>query len=430
MWKEKVTKSRMQLQNQWKKINTLYFVYLIVQFTMETTTQFQPTPAQDFDRQWDIRLNISGQEYLETLVTAITEHFATGRIKYVLMSGVEIGTRPNQNDYQVEHVHIALILHDRMTAQAIMKKWDVNKALGYYFKPRNRDLPYDGWKNHHVKPFSKKDPNQLMILERGELPSDGKRKATFTLRSETEKKMKTDDVIRDIRKLVEEGKADQAFELYPRNFMMFGEKIKAMVSQKKKTFFGKHTDPHLYVYGFPGTGKTSILKFLYPKTYKKDLSNRFWDLYDEEQFTHVMLEDLDSPTLDRLSVQWLKTICDEAGFTIDQKYKTPQPTRATILVTSNQTVNQLIDGLDEVKCIEDTKRALRRRFFHIRIDELLKLCGLALIPEYERKQLKKSGNEDPSKLFMSWNYIMDAPTGEPLKDPDYYQQLIRDVYYK
>lgn len=391
---------------------------------------YQAANNQDFDRQWDIRLNISGQDYLEMLVAAITEHFATGRIKYVLMSGVEIGTRPNQNDYQVEHVHLALILHDRMTAPAIMKKWGVNMALGYYFKPRNRELPYDGWRTHHTKVFSKKDPEQLIIMEKGELPSDGKRKATYTMRSDEEKKMKTDDVIRDIRKLVDEGKADVAFEKYPRNFMLYGEKIKAMVTQKKKTFFGKHLDPHMYVYGFPGSGKTSLLKFLFPRMYKKDLSNRFWDLYDEEQFTHVMLEDLDSPTLDRLSVQWLKTICDEAGFVIDQKYKTPQPTRATILVTSNQTITQLIDGLDETKCVEDTKKAIRRRFFQVRIDELLRLVGLALIPDYERKLLKKAGNDDASKLFMNWNYVLDTPTGEPLQDPSHYVQKIRDYYFQ
>ena len=39
---------------------------LTFQFAMEQQTpQFQPSPGQDFDRQWDIRLNISGQEYLE-----------------------------------------------------------------------------------------------------------------------------------------------------------------------------------------------------------------------------------------------------------------------------------------------------------------------------------------------------------------------------
>lgn len=381
------------------------------------------------DRQWDCRFNIGTEDsYISTLLDKIIAHHDANKIEYVLVGGVEIGTRPQHTDYQVRHVHIALILRERMSEQAIMNKWGIDQKLGFYMKPRNRELPYDGWRNHHIKEFSKEDPTKLQLLELGALPN-GKRKAV-TLRSETEKKMKTDDVIRDMRVLIEGGKAEEAFEKYPRNYMMYGEKIKSMVNQKLKTFFGEFSNPHLYVYGFPGTGKTSVMKFLYPRLYKKDLSNRFFDLYNEDEHTHIMLEDLDSPTLDRLSVQWLKTICDEAGFPIDQKYKTPQLTRSTILVTSNQNITQLIDNCDENKCVEDTKRAIIRRFMQIRVDELLRLVGIKLIPEYERKQLKRENNQDFSKLFMSWNYALDTPTGEALSSPEVYQKIIRDFYYK
>lgn len=384
---------------------------------------------QEFDRQWDIRFNLLDDNYLQEIIANVVEHYHNGGIKYVLIGGVEIGTRPEQTDYQVEHIHVALILQERMTAQAILKKWKINTALGYYMKPRNRDLPYDGWKTHHIKEFSKKDPNSLSLLELGELPT-GKRKATITLRSDNEKKMKTDEVILDMRRLIEEGKQDEAFTKYPRNYMMYGEKIKAMINQKKKSFFGKNLDPHLYVFGFPGSGKTSVLKFVYPNMYKKDLSNRFFDLYNDEVHTHIMLEDLDSVTLDKLSVQWFKTICDEAGFAIDQKYKTPQPTRSVILVTSNQNIDSLINGLDDNRCVDETKKAIKRRFLQLRIDELLRILGIKLIPEYDRKQLKKQGNDDPSLLFMAWNYSLDAPTGIPIKTPEQYQQMIRDFYFQ
>lgn len=384
---------------------------------------------QVFDRQWDIRLNILDDTYLQEIVSNVRSHFQDGGVKYVLISGVEIGTKPDHSDYQVEHVHIALILAERMTASSILKRWKINPSLGNYFAPRNRDLPYDGWRNHHLKEFSKKDPTNLCLLELGELPA-GKRKAVTTLRSDCEKKMKVDDVIRDMRDLLEKGMADIAFEKYPRNYMMYGEKIKAMITQKKKQFFGKYLDPHLYVYGYPGSGKTSLLRFLYPKMYKKDLSNRFFDLYNEEEHSHIMLEDLDSPSLDKLTIQWFKTICDEAGFAIDQKYKTPQPTRSTILVTSNQSIDQLINGLEETRNVEDTKAAIKRRFWQMRIDELMRLLGIKLIPEYERKKLKKEGNEDSSLLFMAWNYSLDSPTGLSLKKPEEYQQMIRDFYFK
>ncbi|GLE06718.1 hypothetical protein PINS_up016205 [Pythium insidiosum] len=62
--------------------------------------------------------------------------------------------------------------------------------------------------------------------------------------------------------------------------------------------------------------------------------------------------------------------------------------------------------------------------------EFLKHLGLMLRPKYEIGLLKKEGNSDPSKLFIALDYINDAPACEPLKEPAYYQQLIKDLYYK
>lgn len=202
------------------------------------------------------------------------------------------------------------------------------------------------------------------------------------------------------------------------------------ISQTRKKFFGKHTDPHMWVYGFPGSGKTAVMNFIYNGYYKKDLQNRFWDLYDETIHKHTMLEDLDANNLEKLGIQFLKTICDEAGFPIDQKYKTPQLTRCTVLITSNTDIDSCLNSMDDVKDLESTRTALKRRFFQIRIDELKRLLGIKLISEFERKALKKEGNEDTSKLFLDWNYRLDCPTGMALKSKEYYQDIIRDFYFK
>jgi hypothetical protein len=390
-------------------------------------------PHQTEDRQWDIRINVQDDEYLRNIVENVMMEQVNGKFKYILLGGLEIGTRPNNSDYQVRHFHAAAIFHNRCSKASILKNWGIVEGNGYYMVPRNRELPYSGWREHHIKEFSKITPTLpggLIQLEYGELPKDAQKRKLPVLRSEVEKKLKTDDIIKDMRALIEEGKNEEAFEKYPRNFMQYGEKIKTMVAQKKKTFFGKHTDPHVYLFGFPGSGKTSLLQFIYDGYYKKDLSNRFWDLYDETIHTHVMLEDLDSNNLEKLGVQFLKTICDEAGFPIDQKYKTPQLTRATILVTSNQDIDSLINSIDDVKCVESTKAAIRRRFLQIRVDQLQRMLGVKLISDYERKALKKEGNEDPSKLYLDWNYRLECPTGLPLKKPEEYRQLIRDFYYK
>ena len=390
-------------------------------------------PHSTEDRQWDIRINVQDDDYLEHLVENVLLEYVAGKFKYVLIGGLEIGTRPNHSDYQIRHVHCAVIFHNRASKASIIKNWGIKEGNGYYMVPRNRELPYTGWREHHVKAFSKVNVDAsdgLVIMEHGELPKDTLKRKDVVMRSECEKKMKTNDILIDMRAMITEGKAEEAWAKYPRNYLQYGEKIKSLVSQHKKQFFGKHIDPHLYVYGFPGSGKTSLLKWVYPNMYKKDLQNRFFDLYDETVHTHIMLEDLDSLVLDKLGIQFLKTLCDEAGFPIDQKYKTPQLTRATILVTSNQTINSLIELTDDDKLQQTTKAAISRRFLQLRVDQFQRILGVKLIGEYERKLLKKEGNEDPSKLYLDWNYNLDTPTGLPTKTPEEYQQIIRDFYYK
>jgi hypothetical protein len=375
------------------------------------------------DRQWDCRFNVQTDEYLESIVNAIKAESDKGKFKYILISGVEIGTRPNQNDYQVRHVHVAAIFHNRCSKSAILKNWSIKEGNGYYLVPRNRDLPYSGWREHHVKPFSKVDPEQLILFENGQLPEEGKRKRVES--SELEKKRKIDEVLIEIRQLVENGKEAEAFEKFPRNFLQYGEKIKAMVTQKRD-FFKTNGDPHIWLFGYPGTGKTAILNYIYPNTFKKNLHNKFFDLYDPKVHDHVMLEDLDHEAVERLSINFIKTVCDEAGFAVDQKYKTPQLSRTTVLVTSNF---QISDIIPEGKGHEENKAAFMRRFWHVNIYNFLRLLGLKLLPRAERKLLQKEGNQDPGRLFITWNYVTDVPECTPLKKPEDYQQIVKNAFY-
>jgi hypothetical protein len=215
--------------------------------------------------------------------------------------------------------------------------------------------------------------------------------------------------------------------------------------KQRRTTACHEGNPHLWVTGYPGTGKTAILTFIYPHLYKKNLYNKFFDLYDPSTHTHVMLEDLDHEAIQKLSINFLKTVCDEAGFAIDQKCmysllcychrtficdvcldKTPQLARTTVLVTSNFTIRDLVP---EGAGFEQNLAAINRRFWQCKIYELLRLLQLKLLPKTEINELKKSGNTDMSKLFMDWDYLQDAPTGKKLKEPIEYQQIIRDYFY-
>ena len=379
------------------------------------------------DRQWDARFNVQLSTDLDKLLGAVQREFDAGKLRYVLVGGVEVGTRPYQDDYQVKHVHCCIIFHNRVSKSAILKNWDIKIGNGYYLVPRNRDLPYSGWKNHHIKEFSKIEPTRCTLLELGELPLDetASKKAQP---SELEKngKRKIDDILIDMRQLIEAGQEKEAFTKYPRNYLIYGERVKAMVTQKKD-FFKTNGDPHIWCYGHPGSGKTAVLSFVYPNYFKKNLHNKFFDLYNPEVHSHVMLEDLDHEAVEKLSINFIKTLCDESGFALDQKYKTPQLARTCVLVTSNFTISDLInEGLG----IEENKAAVYRRFWHVNIYALLRLLGLKLIGKFDRMALKKEGNMDPSKLFISWDYAQDLPLCTPLQTPEHYQQVIKDSYYQ
>jgi hypothetical protein len=380
------------------------------------------------DRQWDARFNVQTEQDLATLRSAVEALALSGRFKYVLISGVEIGTRPAHDDYNVRHVHMCMIFHNRISKASILKNLAITQGNGYYLVPRNRDLPYSGWREHHIKAFTKVDPDVPILYEYGELPMDVKEKKAVSASSE-EKKRKLDDILIEMKALITDGKEDDAFKKFPRNYLTYGEKIKAMVLQKRD-FFKDKRHPHVWVYGFAGTGKTALLSFIYPKYYKKNLCNRFFDLFDPKEHTHVMLEDLDHQAVERLGINFIKTICDEAGFPIDQKYKTPQLISTTCLVTSNFNIGEIMSQQENTAGLTQNLPAMMRRFYHVRIDELLRLLQLKLIPKWDRVKLQKEGNTDNSKLFMTYDYVSDTPLCIPIKEPEYYQEVIRDYYYK
>lgn len=384
------------------------------------------------DRQWDCRFNVQLESDLEQLLTAIRQDYGTGRITYILVGGVEIGTKPYQDDYQIKHVHVAVMFANRVSKRSLLKAWNIKTGNGYYMVPRNRNLPYSGWKAHHVKEFSKVDPSQCVLFEMGSLPKDyNKEKGEgFVKRSDEEKKRKIDEVLIDMRDMIEKDQDKEAWTKYPRTYLQYGEKIKALIMQKRDKL-KSNGDPHIWLYGSAGIGKSAVLNYIYPKYYKKNLYNKFFDLFDPQIHTHVMLEDLDHDCLDKLSLNFIKTLCDEAGFPIDQKYKTPQLARAAILVTSNFKIDDVVDhSVDTNQNARfQNKSALLRRFFHVEIKQFLQLLGLKLLPHYEIMMLKKEGNSDPGRLFMSWDYVADMPTGMPIQSPEFYAKLIKDHYY-
>ena len=228
-----------------------------------------------------------------------------------------------------------------------------------------------------------------------------------------------------MKEMLTEEKDDECFKKFPKHYLTYGEKLKSTLKQRRITACNEG-NPHLWLTGWPGTGKTAVMTFIYPKLFKKNLFNRFFDCYDQKEHTHIMLEDLDHEAVLKLSINFIKTLCDEAGFAIDQKYKTPQLARTTVLVTSNFKIKDLVP---EGAGFDQNLAAICRRFWECDVHAMLRLLQLKLVPKMERAALKKEGNTDMSKLFLDWDYVTDTPTGKRLKEPAEYQQIIRDYFY-
>lgn len=395
---------------------------------VQPSSRFVPDGTRE--RQWDARFNLHAPEDLGALVAAIKSCWDEGKLNYILIGGVEVGEFPNTDDYGIQHVHVAAIFKELISKRAILNAWNIKRGNGYYLVPRNRTLPYAGWRSHHTKRQSKQDPDKPILYEMGTLPKD-KEETTIVKRSEQEKKRKLDEILIEMRGMYANGQDEECFTKFPRTALQYGEKIKAMLHQSKDKLKSSG-DPHIWIYGDPGLGKSAILNFIYPNTYKKNLYNRFFDLYDDKIHDHILLEDLDHDAVDKLSTNFIKTLCDESGFPVDQKYKTPQLTRSTILVTSNFTIDNVIGNSKESNVFGKQKNteAILRRFYHINIRNFLRVLQVKLISSYEIKMLKKQGNTDPAALFMTWDWEINRPLCIPLKTPQEYAELIKQHYYQ
>ena len=239
---------------------------IIRHFTMASAS-LRSVPFHHEERQWDARFNVQQDEDLNRLLEGIRSDADKGKFKYILVGGPEIGTRAYQDDYQIRHVHVAAIFHNRVSKRSILKNWNVKEGNGYYLVPRSRDLPYSGWRNHHIKDFSKIDKNKCNLYEMGTLPEDQKK--TRVQPSDEEKKRKVDEVLIDMREMLENDQDEEAFRKYPRNFIQYGEKLKAIISQKRSKLTSEG-HPHIWLFGNAGIGKSAILNYIYPQYFKKN----------------------------------------------------------------------------------------------------------------------------------------------------------------
>ena len=119
--------------------------------------------------QFDIRLNVPSDEWLELFLIDIDDYCRNNNVRYLHVSGIEIGDVPGRSSFGQQHVHIALILQNYTSKRSIVNKF-VTKGQGYYIEPRDKKKRIDGWIAYHSKSRTKINPGETLIYKYGSLP--------------------------------------------------------------------------------------------------------------------------------------------------------------------------------------------------------------------------------------------------------------------
>lgn len=373
------------------------------------------TDWSEQDRQWDIRVNLTGRgEDMGTIedarieLAAIVEKWkGWEKIKYCFIGGMELGANPSQEDFERLHVHAALILHTPNTRRAVVAGLGLSKLLtgdhageprSYYLAKRNPFASFTGWRNHHSKEQTKVS-EEYIAAEFGEAPREY---GNQLIEKGGCGKMKQDDMLREIMSLFSQGKKDQAFQEYPALTLRYHGQITAMVKSRNELPTTIDHSKRLWIWGGPGTGKSAYVAWKFPKSFKKSLTKNevlYWNGLDLDWHTHIYLEDVGPEAFENIGMEQLKQWADPShGYTVSMKYGAPiYGVTLPIVVTSNYRPSQLLP--DDLKYPTTELFALERRFEVIHIDELLNREGIRLRRKSELIALRKAKNADFSAVF-------------------------------
>lgn len=178
-----------------------------------------------------------------------------------------------------------------------------------------------------------------------------------------------------------------------------------------------------YIYGEPGTGKSSSVDFLYPGCYRKLKTNEKWDSYSNYLPEHetVYFDELDTVDVyDQCmgGLEEFKTMTDVYPFPVRSNYGNSQinirPKR--FIITSNFTPNQVFCTDNKfgkkIQHVEMILKAFKRRFKVMSIQEFQELKGIYFDKTEKRTKFIQMASTKVSSLtpLTEWTSEM---SGEP-----------------
>lgn len=321
--------------------------------------------------QWDIRLNIPNVAWIESFTEKIDEYIKEGTVRYIHVSGAEMGDVPGRSSFGQLHIHIALVLFNYTSKRSIVKRFSYPN-LGWYIEARDKTKSITGWVDYHSKPRSKVDPRQTLVYKYGDLPKPKVKRVIgeLTQGEELKKRQKFMDWDRKktLMKLNDWEQLDMEFPGFIYSSM--GQSMKREVMKQANDEWTKPLNGKLknyIIWGGSGTGKSSSIALMYPNCYKKQKGSQYWDAYDKCDPNHgiVWIDEMSKETLKTMTgkadggFEFLKELADRYPVTVDEKYTKGYKIRPkTVIITMNEHPTSLLPD----RAVEVNKQALFRKF--------------------------------------------------------------------
>jgi len=321
--------------------------------------------------QWDIRINIESDEWFDRFLLWLPEYCSDGAVRYMHVSGIEIGENSDYSSYKKKHVHIALILHNYTSKRSVFNKL-IPATVGFYLEPRDKTKDLEGWLLYHMKAATKIQPEIPLLFEFGKFPTYKPKRTASEMSQSDEKKKKRKYADWERKKcLMRQNEWDQLDMEYPGFiYSSMGQSMKREIMKQANDDFTRTLEGKLnnyIIWGPSGSGKSSSVALLYPDCYKKQKGSQYWDAYDKTEPGHsvVWIDEMSKETLKCMTgkqdggFEFLKELGDRYAVTVDEKYTKGYKIRPkSVIITMNEHPSTLLPD----RAVEVNKKALFRKF--------------------------------------------------------------------
>lgn len=311
-----------------------------------------------------------------------------------------IGVVENDEAAKGRHYHVAIKFNHAVAPSAALKRLLYNSKLHtsqYYCKPKLKVSSVEQFIKYCIKNGVKetigKPPNTNEVEEAPYYM--GEEYTAINSGVKKSKEQVNQELFEQRWHAAQQGNIEWFMD-NDRKFMMTNHFGKLITNAQPDIKYNLDKLDNWWVYGEPGTGKSSSIDFLYPKCYRKIKNNEKWDSYFSQREGHEVvyfdeLDTFDSFEMCLGGIDGMKEKTDVYPFPIRQNYGSRQIMirPKTLIITSNFTPSQLFSQPNKygrtTPNVEMVLKAFNRRFKVVHISQWLELNGLVF--DHQKKRI-------------------------------------------